>query len=183
MSHHPQHLIVPVVQEMGPVDTWGLLRRRKRYMDEEKILNEAIANCLGFPPGYYGGSHVAPTRSDNNFVVHVDVSHFTPGEVKVRLVGRDLIIDGEHEERRDDHGYISRSFCRRYSLPEDVDEQNVACELSGDGKRLKLEVPKKIAIVYTPQERMIAIQNEAAEGTTVSDTKKVESAGADSKRG
>jgi len=110
--------------------------------------------------------------ADKNFRVQLDVSQFSPEEINIRVVGRDLVIDGKHEERRDDHGFISRSFSRRYTLPENMDEQRVACQLSKDGKLLKLEAPKKEAIEDTPQEWIITIEW-PAEDTVGSDPKKV----------
>jgi len=85
-------------------------------------------------------------ESEKNFQVQLDVSQFTPEEIGVRVDGRYLIIDGKHEERQDDHGFISRSFTRRYSLPEDVDEKKVEGQLSRDGKLLRFEAPKKEVI-------------------------------------
>lgn len=34
---------------------------------------------------------------------------------------------------QDDHGYISREFCRRYRLPSSVDQTAISCNLSADG--------------------------------------------------
>lgn len=42
-------------------------------------------------------------------------------------------IHGKHNERQDDHGYISREFHRRYRLPSNVDQSALSCSLSADG--------------------------------------------------
>lgn len=42
---------------------------------------------------------------------------------------------------KDDHGYISREFCRRYRLPSSVDLTAISCSLSPDGL-LTLSGPK-----------------------------------------
>lgn len=42
---------------------------------------------------------------------------------------------------QDDHGYISREFCRRYRLPSSVDQTAMSCNLSPDGL-LTLSGPK-----------------------------------------
>jgi len=167
-----------------PIDPWNILRRHRPWVPyPDSLLDEVFGDFFDMvPASYYGGNHsvhggnhiVPATKSDQNFRVQLDVSQFTPDEVKVRVLGRELIIEGSHEERRDDHGYISRSFTRRYTLPEDLDEMKVTCQMSRDAKMLKLEVPKKDAIEYTPQERVIAIEMEPPGDPTGSDAKKDE---------
>lgn len=44
-----------------------------------------------------------------------------------------LTIEGKHEERMDEHGFISRSFKRRYQLPKDCDPKDCVSQLSNDG--------------------------------------------------
>ncbi|XP_021573417.1 heat shock protein beta-1, partial [Carlito syrichta] len=47
---------------------------------------------------------------------------------------------GKHEERQDEHGYISRCFTRKYSLPPGVDPTLVSSSLSPEGT-LTVEAP------------------------------------------
>ena len=121
------------------------------------------ANCyVNHLMGDYNENMISDHKkevSDKHFRAQLDVSQFAPNEIKIIVAGRNLIIDGKHEERRDDYGFISRSFTRRYELPDDVDEQKMACKLSSEGKLLKLEAPKKEAIKDTPNGEMIAIEN------------------------
>ncbi|GMR54332.1 hypothetical protein PMAYCL1PPCAC_24527 [Pristionchus mayeri] len=51
-----------------------------------------------------GGVQNTPEK----FAVSVDVSHFKPDEIKVNLNGNELTIEGEHEEKTDQHGTIKR---------------------------------------------------------------------------
>jgi len=168
--------IVPMVRQFQPVSPiWNLMHYRQPWMDADGWMDEVFGDFVGFIPskndnateiiadnnkdGLQGSQKdflmVLDNKkheSENNFRVQLDVSQFTPEEINVRVVGRDLVIDGKHEEREDDHGFISRSFTRRYALPEDVDVMKVEGQLSKDGKLLKLEAPKKEAIEHTPQE-------------------------------
>src|SRR6185437_10835082 len=114
MSYRNQFLVVPMMKEMGPVDTWS----RRQWADPDLLLDEVFGDFYDpVPYNFYGDNLMVPaTKPDQNFQVQLDVSQFTPDEIKVRVLGRDVIIDGKHEERRDDHGYISRSFRRRYSF-------------------------------------------------------------------
>lgn len=67
------------------------------------------------------------------FQACVDVHHFAPNEVTVKTLDRAIVIEGQHEEREDRHGYISRRFTRRYVLPDDYDVKEVVATLSCDG--------------------------------------------------
>jgi len=116
-------------------------------------------------------------KTPDNYRLQLDVSQFMPEKINVRVVGRDVVIDGKYEEHLG-HRFISRAFSRRYTLPEDVDNEKMACQLSKDGKLLKLEAPRKEAprkeaIEDTPRGQKISIENEPAGDTVGSDTKKV----------
>uniref|UniRef100_A0A0N5BKS0 SHSP domain-containing protein n=1 Tax=Strongyloides papillosus TaxID=174720 RepID=A0A0N5BKS0_STREA len=67
------------------------------------------------------------------FKVKMDVSHFTPEELKVSVKNNFLQVEGKHEEKSDDYGTIERSFIRRYALPEGLKEEDVTSELNKDG--------------------------------------------------
>lgn len=76
------------------------------------------------------------------FQVNLDVQQFKPEELKVKVVDNCVVIEGKHEERSDEHGFVSRQFTRRYQLPDNVDMQALQSSLSSDGV-LQLCAPKK----------------------------------------
>lgn len=57
------------------------------------------------------------TTEEGNFKVSLDVKHFAPEELTVKTVGSYIEIRGKHEEKKDDHGAISRDFTRKYTIP------------------------------------------------------------------
>ncbi|MCH1922748.1 small heat shock protein, partial [Shewanella sp. A3A] len=67
------------------------------------------------------------------FKINLDVQQFKPEELKVKVVDDHLVIEGKHEERTDEHGFISRQFTRRYKIPKDVDQEAIESNLSSDG--------------------------------------------------
>ncbi|XP_046833801.1 protein lethal(2)essential for life-like [Vespa crabro] len=69
----------------------------------------------------------------HTFKVILDVHQFKPEEISVKVVNRYLVVEGKHEERRDEHGFISRQFVRRYLLPDQVDADKVSSYISTDG--------------------------------------------------
>lgn len=82
-------------------------------------------------------------KSDKDkFQVNLDVQHFAPDEISVKTVDGYVVVEGKHEEKRDEHGFISRQFKRRYALPEDCNPETVESRLSSDGV-LTVVAPKE----------------------------------------
>ncbi|RWS17501.1 protein lethal(2)essential for life-like protein [Dinothrombium tinctorium] len=80
----------------------------------------------------------------DQFRVQLDVSHFKPEELKVKTVdGNSIVIEGKHEEQKDEHGFISRQFTRRYMLPRDIEHEKIVSSLTPDGM-LVITAPKKV---------------------------------------
>jgi crystallin alpha B len=103
----------------------------------------AVASASLVP---HGGPNTVQTlgticEGPGGFRVSLDVHQFAPREISVKTVGNAVVIEGRHEERPDEHGYVSRHFVRRYVLPEEYDVEHVACSLSSDGV-LSIAAPK-----------------------------------------
>ncbi|KAF6203680.1 hypothetical protein GE061_002013 [Apolygus lucorum] len=110
-----------------------------------------------------GESGVSNVKSDDKeFSVRLDVTHFKPEELKVSLDDQGFIkVEGAHEERNDEHGYISRQFTRRYKLPEDALPDTLASNLSSDGV-LTLQAAKKPKQIKAGREIKIIRTNQPA---------------------
>ncbi|XP_058630941.1 heat shock protein beta-1 [Onychostoma macrolepis] len=72
--------------------------------------------------------------------ISLDVNHFAPSEITVKIQDGLLVVAGKHEERQDEHGYISRCFTRKYTLPGGVEAESLQSCLSADGI-LTVEAP------------------------------------------
>lgn len=93
----------------------------------------------------------------NKFEVSLDVQQFTPDEIQVKAIDDNhIIVEGKHEEKKDEHGYISRQFTRRYVLPEGYDGKNIVSSLSSDGV-LTISAPKLAIEQNGAAERTIPI--------------------------
>ncbi|XP_013875118.1 heat shock protein beta-1 [Austrofundulus limnaeus] len=79
-------------------------------------------------------------QTGDNWKVSLDVNHFSPDELVVKTKDGILEISGKHEERKDEHGFISRSFTRKYSLPPTANVEKVTSSLSPEGV-LTVEAP------------------------------------------
>ncbi|XP_060106841.1 alpha-crystallin B chain [Heteronotia binoei] len=94
----------------------------------------------------------------DKFSVNVDVKHFSPEELKVKVLGEMIEIHGKHEERQDEQGFVAREFNRKYKIPADVDPLAVTSSLSSDGvltvngPRKPMEIPER-TIPITREEK------------------------------
>ncbi|XP_063835140.1 protein lethal(2)essential for life-like [Ostrinia nubilalis] len=82
----------------------------------------------------------------DKFQINLDVQHFLPEEISVKTADGYIVVEGKHEEKKDDHGFVSRSFTRRYALPEGTHPETVESKLSSDGV-LTITAPKKVSDV------------------------------------
>lgn len=74
--------------------------------------------------------------------INVDVQHFAPDEITVKISNGFIVVEGKHEEKQDEHGFISRQFVRRFKLPEESNPDTVESRLSSDGI-LTVVAPRK----------------------------------------
>lgn len=121
-NHHPSDLLLsssecPFLVSLSPA---GYLRSAASKLDE--LEKQAKVGKDGFQ-------------------VNLDVQHFKPNEISVKTVNNSIIVEANHEEREDSHGYISRKFTRRYDLPEEFKAKDVVSSISSDGI-LSIKCPK-----------------------------------------
>ncbi|XP_058460989.1 protein lethal(2)essential for life-like [Malaya genurostris] len=93
--------------------------------------------------------------AEDRFQINLDVQQFTPDEIIVKATDKCITIEGKHEEKQDEHGFIERHFVRRYMLPADHDHNNIVSSLSSDGI-LTITAPKK-ALPPPAEEKAIPV--------------------------
>ncbi|KAJ8924467.1 hypothetical protein NQ315_007264 [Exocentrus adspersus] len=108
------------------------------------------------------------TQDKDKFQVILDVQQFAPNEITVKTNGQNIVVEGKHEEKQDEHGYISRHFVRRYILPETHDVGAVVSSLSSDGI-LTVSAPRKSETPVN-QERVVPITKTGPAKNTVQPT-------------
>ncbi|XP_013187583.2 protein lethal(2)essential for life-like [Amyelois transitella] len=112
MCISPQDLIVPCYASIGP----NYHRPWKWCIDSEvKDFGSTIDD------------------QKDKFQITLDVQHFLPNEISVKVIGKEIIVEGKHEDRQDNHGVVSRQFKRRYVLPNECLSEQVSSTLSSDG--------------------------------------------------
>ncbi|CAH0552159.1 unnamed protein product [Brassicogethes aeneus] len=112
-------------------------------------------------------------QDKEKFQVILDVQQFTPEEIVVKTSGNSITVEGKHEEKQDEHGFISRHFVRRYILPADHDINQITSSLSSDGI-LTVNAPKK-SLTPPNTERVVPIsQTGPAKSTVTENQPKIE---------
>ncbi|VDM98414.1 unnamed protein product [Thelazia callipaeda] len=118
------------------------------YWLNQSLMNECnIGNAIG-----------EVKNEKDKFSVQIDVSHFHPKELSVSVRGRELVIEGHHNERSDQPGgggSIERHFTRKYLLPEEAQPETVESHLSDAGI---LTVCANKAAIGAPAARSIPIR-------------------------
>ncbi|XP_017283289.1 heat shock protein beta-1 isoform X2 [Kryptolebias marmoratus] len=102
-----------------------------------------------------------PGQKIRKWRVNMDVAHFCPSEISLRARGGFLEVQGKHDERPDEHGFIARCFSRKYRLPTEVDVTKLTSTLSVDGI-LTIEAP--VPETSAPAAIIIPIKVETEEG-------------------
>ncbi|KAG5675776.1 hypothetical protein PVAND_005650 [Polypedilum vanderplanki] len=101
-----------------------------------------------------------PVKTPEDFEVILNVKSFKPEDISVKVKGREIIIEGKHEERQEDNGFVSRQFTRRYVLGEEFDIDTVTSYLSADGQMIIRALKPKPVSQTT--ERIIPIERVAS---------------------
>ncbi|XGW02736.1 hypothetical protein V3C99_014625 [Haemonchus contortus] len=119
--------------------------RMSQIMDRimEEYLREMLKNSnRNIAPYWRDADHSAlriandaqnVVDDDKKFAVTLDVSQFKPEELTVNLEGRRLTVEGK-QEQKNDNSFMSTTFIRSWTLPEDVDLEGVKSELDDKGK-------------------------------------------------
>ena len=72
-------------------------------------------------------------NTPERFQVGLAVADFRPDEIKISIIGDDLVVQAKHEIRNDAHGTISREVNRTYKLPADIDKSSLKSHLNQHG--------------------------------------------------
>lgn len=122
-----------------------------------------------------------------SFKITLDVQHFRPEEINVKVADKEVIIEGKHEEKEDDHGFISRQFKRRYVLPSECPSEDIFSTITSDGiltvtvnkkskdsKNKEIKVPIQMCIMSCPKKEKIEVKSAPAAKVEEEINKKIE---------
>ncbi|XP_070509261.1 protein lethal(2)essential for life-like [Chironomus tepperi] len=123
----PQPTYPVVLFEQHPITfrsyTHPIIRSTQRYCP--LVMRKACQKDL---------STKSKEQEVKDFSVAFDVSSFKPEEISVKVKDRDVIIEAKHDEREDEHGFISRQLTRKFILPDEYDPDTISTYINADGK-------------------------------------------------
>lgn len=138
--------------DLHPVDLW-------RHPDPFDLLfpTSRLGDSIRWP--VYELLENTNINPKEDFQVSLNVQHFAPNEITVKIVDDSIVVEAKHEERSDDgeESYVSRHFTRRYVLPENYNINDVVSTLSSDGI-LTVKAPLKAVEVEAKNVREIPVQ-------------------------
>lgn len=159
--HHvfDQHFGLPI----DPADLADRLLRHAPSRSEMVLFKPRHARASRYHPflqslakrGNRGVSTVTPDK--DKFSIQLDVNQFNPDEINVKVVDNHIVVEAKHEEKEDEHGWISRQFTRKYLVPQQCDIDKVESHLSSDGV-LMITAPKKQPAKPDSNEKVIKVQ-------------------------
>ena len=99
------------------------------------ILFQPSSSFLMGPHNYHFGTSTSGSfhSTDDSFSATLDVAPYAPEDLKVSVIGRQIVIEATHPEKADELGLIQRSFVRKFALPKNADPESVQSNLSSDG--------------------------------------------------
>merc|ERR1712018_71493 len=90
-------------------------------------------------------------EDETKMEVRINASEYKPEELKVSVQSGRLLVEGKHEDKREDGSvYVKRSFSRSYILPKEAQADQMVSKLSSEG----------VLVITTPKSAP-AITNEA----------------------
>jgi len=105
---------------------------------------------------------------EKTFEVKLDVRQYEPEELNVKITEDRLVISGKHEQKPDEHGYISREFTRQFVVPQNIDIDTFSSTLSDEGTMV---IQARVKGAEIGQERTIKIEKQAKEPEKTEDKK------------
>ncbi len=141
--------------ELFRMNPFSLMRRMTEEMDR------AFGDVAGDVTPAAWSPAIEITERDNNYVVRAELPGLKPEEVQVEITGDALVIQGEHEESREeeDRGKVHRSeirygqFYRRIPLPEEANADQAQARFENGVLQVTIPVPRQQS-----QRRQIPVQ-------------------------
>ncbi|XP_077298889.1 heat shock protein 23-like [Arctopsyche grandis] len=93
--------------------------------------------------------------TSDNYEVQLDVKDFTPDEISVKIINRQVVVEAK-TEKENEHVFESKHLIRKYTLPDGCKTEDVVTSLSSEGL-LTVTAPR-LKIEEQPKERLVPIK-------------------------
>ncbi|XP_060704880.1 heat shock protein 30A-like [Hemiscyllium ocellatum] len=145
-AFHPSRLCQQPVYTLAPVshrlweplecNMWEQVEEARKGMNFiNRVLEELTAEFFGEVQRIHEnksdangeGKRQSEDKDGDGFSVSLNVQHFPPEDLRVKVFGRKVLVTGKHEKKCDDgsgcYSYKYEEFRREFQLPEDVDAE------------------------------------------------------------
>ena len=73
-------------------------------------------------------------EDDVKMELRINASDYKPEELKVSVQSGRLLVEGKHEEKKEDgSAYVQKSFSRSFTLPKEAEADKIVSNLSSEG--------------------------------------------------
>jgi len=96
---------------------------------------------------------IVEEKGETKLKLEFDVHEFRPEELRVKVLGNNILQVMANHEEKGDGSFQKRTFVRQYSLPKGVDAEKLRPSMTSDGV-LTIEAP---APALSPSERLVPI--------------------------
>lgn len=114
--------------------------RRESSMERARLYRELV----GHDP-YSTPMRRFPPAKTNDFRANLDVKHYTPDEITLKVEGNKLIVSGSHFHSSD-FGFDKSEFRRTYTIPEHIEKSSLTSTITPDGVLLIKAVSKDLSV-------------------------------------
>merc|ERR1712109_311091 len=113
-----------------------------RWNDDWKVPSRNLDNQFKEFRSLFNKEEAKVEEDNSRMEVRIDASEYNPEELKVSVQSGRLLVEGRHEEKKEDgSGFIQRSFSRSYTLPKEAEADKMVSTLSSEGV-LVITTPK-----------------------------------------
>lgn len=93
---------------------------------------ETLLQSLDWIESFPKYENAVKTKHDK-YEIYLQVKDYSPEEISVKITEGYIVVEGKHEEKKDDFGYIERQFMRRYPIPKGSITEKINSRLTSDG--------------------------------------------------
>lgn len=104
--------------------------------------DEVVLDSIDWVENFPWRQETGLRKKNDEYEICLRAKDFEPKEISVKIYDGFIVVEGKHEEKKDELGYISRHFVRRIALPEDSVADKVESILSSDG-HLTITAPRR----------------------------------------
>lgn len=125
------------------------------------LLNHNVTEDFFMPMSAERNIYPIYTDKEGNrhFKFSLNLPEFKPEEIKVKTVGKNLVVSAKTEIKTEKDYYL-KEFSQSYQLPNDINLADLKSKLTNDGQLIVEALLPKLAEVKSIEEKTIEIKHE-----------------------